>query len=61
MYRLSSWEEVEASLNALLEGEDPLREIRNECARKYRASDGNDSTRKICDIIREDALKRGTE
>jgi hypothetical protein len=61
LYRLSSWEEVEASLNALLEGEDPLREIRNECARKYRASDGNDSTRKICDIIREDALKRGTE
>lgn len=56
LYRVNTWEEAARQLEELREGRDPLRDVRAECARKYREANGDDSTRKICDIIRADAL-----
>lgn len=55
MYWVNSWEEAEKVLEDLRAGNDPLREIRAECARKYQGSDGTACTRKILDILRKDA------
>lgn len=57
MYWLRTWEEVENTLNELMAGNDPLKEIRAECAKKYQDSDGTGATQKIYNIIRADALK----
>ena len=56
MYWVNSWEEARDTLEMIRRGEDPLREIRAECARKYQGADGQTPTRKIVDILKRDAL-----
>lgn len=57
MYWLNTWEEVERTLDELYAGRDALKEIRAECARKHQEAEGFGATRKICETIRQDALK----
>ena len=56
MYWVNTWEEAERVLNAVRSGEDPLKEVREECARKYQGADGVKPTEKILGILRADAL-----
>ena len=55
MYRVETWEEAERVLDGLRAGNDPLKEIRAECARKYQGADGTAPTEKIVGLIRADA------
>ena len=57
LYWLNTWEEVEKTLDELYAGHDPLKETRAECAKKHQDAEGKGATRRICDIIRADALK----
>ena len=56
LYWSETWEDVEKNLNMLRAGEDPLRDIRAECARAYQGADGTAPTDKIMKILRADAL-----
>ena len=57
LYWAESWEEVKCILEDLHAGHDPLKEIREECAKKYQGADGTAPIRRIHDILRADALK----
>lgn len=57
MYWVNSWDELKNTLDMLRAGQDPLKEIRAECANKYQGTDGIRSTEKIHEILRTDALK----
>lgn len=59
MYWTNSWEEVRDALDMIRRGEDPLREVRAECARAYQGADGQTPTRKIVEILKRDALGEG--
>ena len=59
MYWVNSWEEAEKILEMLRAGQDPLKEKRADCARKYQGADGENPTKLIRHLLREDCL--GTE
>ena len=59
LYWTESWDEVARTLDMLRAGEDPLREVRADCARQYQGADGAAPTRKIVEILRADALGPG--
>lgn len=57
MYWVNSAEELISALEMLRAGEDPLREIRRECAAKYQGSVRIPPARAILEILKADALK----
>lgn len=56
MYWVNSWEEAEKTLDMLRAGQDPLKEKRAECARRYQGADRAGPTKRIHELLRADSL-----
>ncbi len=56
LYRAETWEEAQDILNRLRAGEDPLKEVREECLRRYQGGAENHPADRIRRILLEDAL-----